>query len=169
MANPTNPLWQVYHKLWQLLESDGDFVAAVGDHTVKYTDLTDRRPKRDVGLTADFPRVELAPAGLSAKAHRTSNGSSLLARWAVIVHVGDQRLDQFFDVTFPIYKALANWQSLLDETFTYDQGTFHVCRCKLLNSEDVAPNVRSSEGPKGWSCVWAGETEIWFNSTELTS
>lgn len=165
MSDTTNPLYQVYNALWTLLESDTDFAKLVpaGPQRVKYTSTTNRLPRLDGGLTADYPMVEIVLLGMRTQAHATSNGSLIVARWGVNVMAGDRRMIELFEVTFAVYKALVNWQAYLKD-FTYGGTAFHVGRCKAL---DVQEAIHPGEGIAGWVSVWQGETDIWLSTQAL--
>jgi len=165
MSDTNNPLYQVYNALWTLLESESSFTSLVpaGPQRVKYTSTTDRLPRLDGGLTADYPMVEIVLLGMRTQAHATSNGSLIVARWGVNVLAGDRRMGELFDVTFAVYKALVNWQAHVKD-FTYDGTAFHVGRCKAL---DVNEAIHPGDGIAGWVSVWQGETDIWLSTQAL--
>lgn len=176
MADPTNPEWKTLDLIWDMLEADADFAAAVpSDSRIKYTNTTDRTIEPEDGLAADFPRVRVRLVGSHPWPYRTSNGSCNVLRWAIDIESGDQRMattdaNKFSDVKFAIYRALARWKTYLYD-FTWDSNAYPcgVRMFKHLDTTDmVGPNERAKT-PVGWTSVWLGEGELWFTTSDIVS
>jgi hypothetical protein len=175
MSNPDNPLWQVYNAMWTLLEADTDFTTAVPeDNRVKYTDTTDRAIELDGGLTSDFPRVRIRPLEGRPWAYRTSNSSMIVMRWSVEIESADRRLatedvSKFFDVWFAIYRATTRWKDTIWD-FTWDTDKpASVRRFRAMQTRDEVGENKYTNTPVGWVSVWHGETDVWFDTSDLTA
>lgn len=165
-----NPFHQVHDALWNLLESNSDFTAAVPSmNRIKYTGTLDPRPDKDNAEYADYPMVRIRSLGFDVKAFDTSNSSRALAYWSIDVYSGDQRFampdkKKFFDVQWGIYQALLDWKNYIYD-FTWDGTAFKVRTCRALKAEDQFQHDPYST--LGWTSVWRGVTDIWFTTDTL--
>lgn len=161
----TNPIRLLYAALWEILEGQADFAAAVAEgNRIKYTEAA-RAPDKDTLSTADHPQVRILAKGFRPHLHRTSSGSSLAVLWSIEVSSGDQRFRTLFDVEWSIYRAMENWQTHVTAVLWNEKELVKSCRPVAVKTELGDPEV--DRGNRGWSAVWAGETELWITTGDL--
>lgn len=161
----TNPIRLVYLALWKILEGQPDFAAAVPEcNRIKYTGDA-RAPEKDTLSSADYPQVRIVAKGLRPHLHRTSSGSSLAILWVIEVSSGDQRFRSLFDVEWTIYRAMEDWETHVKAVLWNGLELVKSCRPVAVKTELGDPKV--DRGNRGWSALWAGETELWVTTGDL--
>ena len=170
MANPvaafydSSPLCLALAAFWDMLEAHTAFTLLVpANNRIKYQSL--ELPDHDVLGPADFPRVIVIPTNIMPHPLRTSNGSSMTVRWEIRILTGGQRLDlELFPVIFAIYAALADWITQLTAV-TWNAKAF------IINARQSEVAMTNEAEPglmlQGWVGAWAGETELWFTTSDL--
>lgn len=159
---------------WEMLEDNDSFCAAVKeDNRIKYTNTNDRTIEPDYGHAADFPRVRIRFLGSKPWPYRTSNGCCDVLRWAIDVESGDRRLantdeNKIQDIKFAIYQALSTWKTYLYD-FYWHGNWAGVRRLIHENTEDqIGPNATAAT-PLGWTTVWTGFGELWYQTSDITA
>lgn len=166
-----DPLTQQYLALWELLENHRGFdeLVRVGNRPKMIGE--DRAPiKREV-LTADLPEVRVHPTTMRPHIQRTSNGSSIVCGWQVIVATGDQLVDRvLLPLQWEVYRAMANWASTLQVLTWQGNAAAPQQFVKLARVVSVDQGMLRSDinrGILGWSGIWACETESFFTTASL--
>lgn len=160
-----NPLELIYDAFWVMLEDNSDFASEVpAGNRIKYTGTTEA-PEKDEVSGADFPEVRVVCAGSKPHLQRTSNGSSWNTIWEIQIATGDQRFEAGFKVQWPVYCALSIWETRM-KALTYGGNAF-VTLCRPLSTEDSLTNQDLNRGIRGWSAIWRGELEMWFQTSAL--
>lgn len=162
----TNPLRQVYSAFWSMLEAHSGFtdLVLVGNR-IKFSGTAARSPQKPEISDADLPEVRVVQTGLHPHLQRTSNGSSLVTRWAVQIASGDQRMPALMDVQWAIYRALMGWETHV-QALQWESKEF-VTVCRPLEVKVELTDRRANRGIRGWSDVWAGEVIMWFATADL--
>ena len=161
----TNPIRLLHAALWNILQNQADFVAAVpAGNRIKYTG-TARAPEKDTLSSADYPQVRIVARGVRPHLHQTSSGSSLTILWAIEISSGDQRSRTLFDVEWSIYRAMVDWETHV--TAVIWNGIELVKSCRLVAVKTDLGDPQVDRGNRGWSAVWAGETELWITTGDL--
>lgn len=157
-----DPITQVHNAIWELLLAHPPFADAVKEGNRILFTGTSRGPIKDEVSTADLPEVRLVPAGAATQLQRTSNGSSLVKRFAIQVRTGEQRVDAgLYPLEWEIYRALADWTTVLLALKWSDY-----CFVKLCRPIGFAESLESN-GITGWVSVWSCEVEMWFSTASL--
>ena len=162
-----NPFQQVYEGLWALLNANAGFVSLIPTGNQINYDGTRRNPEKRAIQPADLPeaRLLMRPGGKLWE-YRTSNGSSVTQLFDVQVSTGEKPLTVLFDVEWEVYRAFADWMSVL-EILTWNDEDF-VKKCKLLEiSSQTLDSEEHNRSQYGWSTVWSGEVEMWFSTESL--
>jgi len=161
----TNPLRLVYEAIWSFLEAQPDFAAGVpvGDR-IKYTG-TDPYVDKETLTQSDYPQVRVVARGLAPHLERTSNASSVNVLWMIEISSGTQRFATLFDVEWWILQAMVDWRTHMSGLAMGASG--YVTNCRPVQVKTDLGGPQRDKGNKGWSSVWAGETEIWLKTSEL--
>lgn len=168
----TDPFSAVYEELWSLLEDSEEFGRRVAEgNRIKYIKDGDntRDPEKDQMSTADFPEVRLVPAGIFPHLQRTSNSSSIVARYAIEIRSGDKRLNEaHFPVIWAVYRAMAPWAARLRE-LTWNDGDVFINLARPVGDviEDMERGGDVSRGIEGWFAIWTVEVSMWFQTSAL--
>jgi hypothetical protein len=164
MAND-NPLRQIHNALWAMLEASSDFCSFVApENRIKFNGdaLPADTPQISTGST---PEVRVLHVGLEPHLQRTSDRSSVVARWEIQIHSGDDRLLTDLDIEWAILRALVDWQTHLQALAWQGQPFVEVCR--PVTAEAANTNRKGNRGIKAWRAVWAGEIRMWFRTSDL--
>ncbi len=163
-----NPLRQVHNALWTLLGAHSDFDSLVPDGRKRVNYIgSSRSPEVDGGLSpADYPRVRIVPVKKKPHLQHTSNSSSMIVIWEVQVATGDQRLQTLLDIDWAVYRALLTWETHLRDNLRWKNKEF-VKLARPLETETNLDDGKQNLGTRGWSTVWAGETQLWFTTSDL--
>lgn len=161
----TNPIRLLHAALWNILQNQAEFAAAVPvGNRINYTG-TARAPDKDTLSSADYPQVRILARGLRPHLHRTSSGSSLTILWVIEISSGDQRFRTLFDVEWYIYRAMVDWEAHVTAVVWNGKELVKTCRPVAVKTALGDPQV--DKGNVGWSAVWAGETELWITTGDL--
>lgn len=161
-----DPATQVYNALWDMLEAHKGFtdLVRVGNR-IKMSGRK-RRPIKDEVSEADLPEVRIIPAGGEPHVQRTSNGSSLVKRFAIQVSTGEEVVDvKLFPVEWEIYRAMSKWAVTL-QALKWNGRSF----VNLARPLEITEGVSDSDlnrGIVGWSTVWMCEVIMWFTTADL--
>jgi hypothetical protein len=167
LALADNPIRLVYAAIWDMLEDKYEFTSLVEEgNRIKYTG-SKLAPDKDTVSTASLPQVRVIATGLEPHIRRTTSGSSLNIIWEIQIASGDQRFATVFDVSWAIYRAMTGWADHI-MTLEYGGETF-VTLARPLKVKTELGSPEADRGIKGWSSVWAGEVQLWFNTTLLTA
>lgn len=182
-----DPLTKAYEILWQILESNPNFVAMVKPHNrIKYTDdaitgvSAPRYPERDSRQPQEYPQVKIEAVGGASDMYCSSDGTRIQERFQILVNTGDRRLcytkDGIYQGLFPlqwtILRAMMSWETYLrPQTWN---GKVFVHHCSVSNRQEKIDNPRLDEQKAtvrdaGWSVVWQGDLELWFTSADMTA
>lgn len=158
-----DPITKLHEALWTLLEAHTPFTALVAEsNRIKYTSSTG--PYKQNLVVADMPEVRIVPVSTTPHLQRTSNGSSLVKRFEVQVKVGSIYVANLYELEWEIYRALATWATTLQALKWNDKVFVKLCRPTSISEDrDTSPKG----GSIGWSCVWACEAEMWFDTADL--
>ena len=160
-----NPMEQVYQAIWTILEASSDFTDLVPTRNRLKHSGGIRRPGKDSAITSDYPWVRVLSEGGYVHMYRTSDGTSLRKRFRIEIATGEQNTSRLFAVEWAILRAMMDWKTSLS-SLTWNSKTY-VVDCELLDHADTLDDSRSNKGIKGWVCVWVGEVEMWFTSSDL--
>ncbi len=165
MSTEDNPIQKVYTALWEMLDDStrlkemvkpGNQIKFTGSHAWK-----------DQVAAADLPEMQLVPTVTTPHLQRTSNGSSMLERFAVRIATGDQRLDKvLFEIRWEVYRAMADWSTRLT-ALTWKSNTFVRLVRPVTITEALIDNTADRGLGGTWFQVWSGECEMWFTTTDL--
>lgn len=161
-----DPLSQVYDALWDLLEVHVPLTSLVkAGNRVKFSG-TSRDPEKERVSTADLPEIRIIPLGGTPHIQRTSNGSSWVKRFAVILATGDKRVDvSLFPVEWEIYRAMAQWADTLTALTWNDKPYIKLAR--PVSATEGISDRDLQRGVEGWTAVWQCEVELWFTTADL--
>ena len=172
-----DPILQTVEAVWDCLENDGDFDAAVPAFCrIKYT-TDDRNPDKPGLLTADAPQVRVLLTGLEFAVQSSSSSSTIKVSFAIEVKPGDRRLNQVTPIAWAIYRAMTRWETYLKQVTWRGQAIL-----KRFNSAQAdvhyrpgaiparqAQGVKSEVEPAGWQAVFQGMAELWIRRSDLQS
>ncbi len=171
MANPVaafydeSPLCLTLDALWDMLEAHEAFTLLVPENNrVKF--LSAPMPDKDTYGPADFPRVTIVPVSINPNVEGASGKTTMRVRWEARILTGTQRLDQeMLPVIFAIYAAFDDWQNQIVPGVTWKTlNPIKNCRqVEVVLTNESDPGLLLD----GWVGVWAGETDLWFKSTDL--
>lgn len=87
-----DPMTQVYHRLWQILESHEPFVQLVrpGNRLRTVSGGGIVKPSLQ---PADLPQVQIVPTGGTIDLFQTSTGSTFSQDYAILIRTGDRATD----------------------------------------------------------------------------
>jgi len=161
-----DPFTLVARSIWDTLEAHTRFADLVpANNRIKLIDGA-RDPIKDQISVEDLPEVRMLPAGSSFHAHRTSNSTSCMQRYALQVSTGDIRMNKWlFPVKWIIFRALKDWPTTLG-TVLWNTKVF-VKNVILNEAADGINEADLSRGIKGWSTIWSCEVEMWFTTGDL--
>lgn len=160
----SSPLQDVYEAFWDMLEDSTDFTTLVkSGNRIKYHDTSPR--ERDVAAGADFPLVSVMPSSIKWNAFSDSHGTGAEVEWVIRVSTGERGIEDFFDVHWAVVRALSNWQTRMN-ALVWNSKTF-VKSCRALKTAQTLESKADNRGTRGWTDVWAGEMQLWFDTTDL--
>jgi hypothetical protein len=162
-----NPLMMCLERTWDLLEADTTFDGlVVAGSRIKFTPSEKRGPiKHQVG-DADLPEVRIDIKG-GATGRPDSNHSSFTLQLLVRVATGQKVAVDNLAVIWAIWRALGNWENDM-QTLTWEvDGSKFVKRANQLQMEMTMDNREANRSMIGWSTVWMGEVEMWFQTDLL--
>lgn len=161
-----DPLTQVHEAFWRMLEGSEDFCKAVKPNNRIKMPAAYGGPEKEKRTDDDYPQVRVILVSLEATIGRTSSSSQLVANWEIQVSTIDQRItSSLFPLLWVIYRAMVNWASHFASVDWEEVMTTLLCR----------PNVAAigqselglTENKLGWSCVWSGSTDMYFQTSAL--
>lgn len=165
-----NPFTKAHRALFDMLVAWPPL--ASGNYRIKaanwVSNLSDRKPsiQKTSIQDSDFREILLRTAGMTPHLHRTSNSSSCLRRYEIIVSTNQKELDKsLLPVEWEIYRAMAGWLTVLT-ALTWNGKPF----IKLARPMDIAHTMDDAEanrGTPGWSALWAAEAEMFFHTTDI--
>lgn len=160
----TNPFWQVHNSIWTCLEASTAFTTLVADRRrIKDTE-GDWVP--DTLTTADGPSVRVVDMGDQTHIERTSNGSSIVMRFAIQVSTTSQKYESICDTRFAIIRAMTRWSTYVGAV-TWS-GTNPVRDFRFVESDTRDNNNELNRGNRSWATVLLCEVEMWFETEDLT-
>jgi hypothetical protein len=165
MANPNNPLRQVYDAIWTLLEANTEFEAEMEDGNKIKLNVTQQAPWFDEVSTADLPESRGLSSKITGPHQQTSNASFMTAEFKIEVSTGDQGQYILFDVLWAVYEAMRPWEDVLTALTWNDKTFVHLAKC--LEAPITEEDGTKNRGIQGWSCAWRGYIEMHFTSTDL--
>jgi hypothetical protein len=160
-----NPIRLIYDALWDLLEANSLF-ASHARKTIKFTG-TAMHPELDSVSEADLPEVRIVLGGLKPHPYNTSSSSRLTVTYRVQVATGEMLFASVLDMQWIVYAALHNWKTHI-ETLEWNGKTF----AKKLTTDEVQDtdsNSKLNRGIRGWSTVWQGTVDCWFDSSDVAA
>ena len=172
-----DPILQTIEAVWDCLENDGDFVAAVPDFCrIKYT-TDDRNPDKPGILTADAPQVRVLLTALQFQVQSSSSSSTIKVSFAIEIKPGDRRLNQVTPIAWAIYRAMTRWETYLRQV-TW-KGVAILKRFQSAEAEvryrpgaipaREAQGIKAEVEPAGWQAVFNGTAELWIRLGDLQS
>ncbi len=160
-----NPLTQVSDALWTMLEANSGFADLVkAGNRIKYNN---RAPEKAASQAGDYPRVRIREHIGECNLHRTSNSVSLSKQYHVQIATGEQAFDSLHDVEWEVLRAFADWEPTLEALEWDEDESKFVKRCDLLTSQAALDDTSENKRIRGWSTVWIGEVEMWFQNLTL--
>lgn len=162
----SDPLTQQYIAMWKMLETHKGFdqLVKVGNRARLFD--RDKAPVKAETLTADLPEIRIHPAVTRPHFQRTSNGSSILCGWQVVVVTGSILVDEvLLPLEWEVYRAMANWAATL-QILTWRSKQF----VKILRAVSIEHGMLRDDlnrGIRGWSAIWSCETESFFTTASL--
>lgn len=162
MADTTNPLYEAYKAVWDVLEAREevtDLILRPGQR-IKFHTTTNRDPWQRVSSTAMFPAVAVIP--VQGFSHMSADSCSIRFRkgFGIVIAEGDQRLAGYCALQFAILRAMANWESVMSVP-TW-QGSRYIMDCSPYDQTESVDKELANRGIKGWSAAWAGELDMYF-------
>ncbi len=165
-AQEKDPITKVFDAFWVMLNSHQPFCNLVKAGNQITFMGKDAAPIKGEISDGDLPEVRILPTSAEVQIQRTSNSSTIIMTWEIGVSTGDQRIDcLLFPLTWEIYRALKDWRIELD-ALTWNSKKY----VKLVRPLTVAFGVSQTDlnrGIKGWSGLWSGETQMWFDTSDL--
>jgi len=151
-----DPFTEVLKALWALLESNARFTALVSEHNrIKIWEGA-LKPEKDKYSSADFPMVEIVPAGNQLNMSASSSSAKVTQRYKISMTDGDKRPTvKFFLLKWIIFMTLAN----LDK----DLGLTYVINTSLADVSD-SPNT---EKHPGWGTEFDVDVEMHFDRATM--
>lgn len=161
-----DPLSMVFLATWDLLEAHKPFTDLVKPRNRIKLLGDNRDPDKEQISTEDLPEVRIIPAGGTPHLQHTSTGSSWLKRWNIQVSTGDMRVDHLlFPVAWETYRAMSKWAATM-QALKWNDRTF-VTLARPLQADEGISDRDLNRGIKGWHNVFAGETQMWFLTSDL--
>lgn len=163
-----DPIFQTFQAIWDCLEAETTFAAHVATtNRIKYT--ADYHNVDKPGMTPDdMPQVRVTQTGLRWRIGLTSNSSILTVLWAVEVKTGSKYLEDLTVIQWAVYLAMSRWKTYLEAQVSWA----NLSPLKKLIATPVEteykPRAEKPE-PAGWTAVWTGGTELWFDTTDLNT
>lgn len=160
----TNPLQQVYDKLWTLLESHSFFTELIDKgNRVKF----DKESSVQVEISSDdTPEVMIGTTTLDLQYDRTSNSSFLTKRYDILVSSGDKRLQEgLYQVEWEIIRGFSRWRGQLDGLSW--AGIPFVIDVRLISGTEGISIPEQNRGIAGWSSILSLEVDMIFNTASL--
>lgn len=159
-----DPLTQVYNSLWDMLESRQAIhsMVRIGNRTKFNIPL----PLKDEVSTSDLPELRVVTSGSTPHIFRTSNSSSVVKRYEVIVITGDQRFEVLFPLEFEILRALSTWPTKV-AMLTWNSVKFVNLVRPTTSFDDLLQQEALQRGIKGWITIWSVEVQMFFQTITL--
>lgn len=161
-----DPFTLVYEAIWRMLESHREFAKKVKvSNRGIYTSRGRWDPRNLENLPADRPCVLLLPEGADPHLGRTSNSSSMLLRYLLIV-VTDSLLinEDLYPIVWELYRAMLLWDTKL-RTLDYEGAN----PVKKSTPRRLVTTLVDAEqrGIKGWVGRWDYEVECFFSTAAI--
>lgn len=153
-----NPIWMVQNALWSTLEGYPGFASAVADRRRLKDTQGDWVP--DTVSTADGPLVRIRELASEPHIERTSNGSSLVLRYAIEVSTTSQKVESICETRWAILRAMCGWATYLG-VLEWDSEAF-VKDFKFVQEETSDSNRELNRGIHGWATVVMCQVQCWF-------
>ncbi len=162
-----NPLMMVLERTWDLLEADTAFKAlVVAGSRIKFTPSEKRSPIKHQVADADLPEVRIDTKG-GATGRPDSTFSSFTLQLLVRVSSGQKVAVDNLDTVWAIWRALGDWENDMKALTWEVDGSEFVKRANQLQMEMTMDNREANRSMIGWSTVWMGEVEMWFQTNLL--
>lgn len=167
-----NPFTLVEDAFWEMLESRVDFceMFPVNNRIKLNQDI--RAPVKLNIVSGDIPQIGVFPTNLLPVQNAASNSAKMTIVWEIRLQSDDLRPHRMLlPMCWIIYRALADWQTKIGAVeWPVDSGKLPVKRMVtngVLLGQRVDEDEDKPKGIKGWAALWAGETELWFDTTDL--
>jgi hypothetical protein len=115
------------------------------------------------------PEMEVVAAGMRPHLQQTSSGSGLTLRWEIRVTSGSELFATLMDIEWEIFRAMEGWSTYMSSLQWASKAFVKVCR-PLLSRESLGSTreaITRSRGRRGWTCVWACETDLDFTTSDI--
>jgi hypothetical protein len=156
VASEDNPFQQVYCALWELAEQN-DFLrtAIKPNNRIKFEDAQGIKRNRS---NADTPEVTLVQTDITANLKISSSQTSAEKSYIWIVSSGSLRLEQFNCITWELFRAMVNYDTVLCALeWTPDPDSIvplgFVQKVQPLDSTETIDVTEFSRGIREWSAL----------------
>jgi len=165
-----NPFTKCHRALFDLLVAwpplaSGDYKIRAANWVSSLSDRKNTKPKTAI-QDSDFQEIWLRTAGAVPHIQRTSNASSCLRRYEILLSTNIAEIDRsLLPVEWEILRAMSTWMATL-RALTWN-GKVFVVTCKPTEITHSLDDIEANRGTPGWSAVWAAEAEMFFQTTDL--
>ena len=160
-----NPLIQIHNAFWTMLEAHEPFTQLIPEgNRIKYSGKVGMKDKDEIS-NADLPEVRVACVETSPHLQRTSNSSTLVKIFEVLISTGDWRINTLATLEWEILRALSKWSDSLS-ALTW-RGARFVQLAKPTGMKRSVIEHGQNRGLQGWSAVWSCEVNLVFKTLDL--
>lgn len=165
------PLEQIHDELWKMLEARTDFCNLVSQKNRIRLFSTESQGRHTEPLErtsptpSDLPEVRIVPTGQRAHHSADSTHSKLVVTWEIQISTGRRWVNDLLKIQWAVFCAMTDWVAKL-EVLTW-RGKSYVRDTRALQIVDSLDNRERNRTARGWSSVWACETTLWFDMSDL--
>lgn len=162
----SDPFSMLYTAMFNAVADSERVKKLVNSGNIVRLDGRSRSPLKEVTADADLPELVLVPTTAEVNLHSTSSSSRVVRQYQWLLSTGDLRLTYRLEpVAFALLCAMSDWRTTIG-TLTWNNASF-VKRVDMLSATIGMSDSEKNRGIRGWSCVWDGEVEMHFKTTDL--